>query len=96
MHRTLHRMLRSKGSATAESTMATERCTGRSDPQDAAPDAAKDAECQSPVNISKVPESHFRDRTHPVSADRTLVRVRSVAEKRDFVPNGYFLSGAYK
>ena len=22
--------------------------------------------------------------------------VRSVAEKRDFVPNGYFLSGAYK
>ena len=23
-------------------------------------------------------------------------RVRSVAEKRDFVSNGYFLSGAYK
>ena len=51
-------------------------------------DAAQDAECQSPVNISKVPESRFRD--------RTLVRVRSVAEKRDFVLNDYFLSGAYK
>ena len=54
------------------------------------------AGCQSPINISKVPKSCFRDRTRPVSADRTLVRVRSVAEKRDFVPNGYFLSGAYK
>ena len=74
----------------------TERCTGRPDAQDAAPDTAQNAECQSPVNISKVPESHFRDRTRPVSTDRTLVRVRSVVEKRDFVPNGYFLSGAYK
>ena len=55
-----------------------------------------DAGCQSPVNISKVLESSFRDRTRPVSADRTLVRVRSVAEKRDFVLNGYFLSMAYK
>ena len=63
---------------------------------DVAPDAAQDAECQSPINISKVPESHFRDRTRPVSADQTLVRVRSVAEKRDFILNGYFLSGAYK
>ena len=61
-----------------------------------AQDAAQDVECQSPVNISKVLESHFRDRTRPISADRTLVRVRSVAEKQDFVPNGYFLSGAYK
>ena len=26
----------------------------------------------------------------------TTGRVRSVAEKWDFVPNGYFLSGAYK
>ena len=48
------------------------------------------------VNISKVLESSFRDKTHPVSADRMLVRVRSVAEKRDFVSNGYFLGGAYK
>ena len=54
------------------------------------------AECQSPVNISKVLESRFCDRTRPVSTDRTLVRVRLVVEKRDFVPNGYFLSGAYK
>ena len=72
------------------------RCTGRSDAQDAIPDAAQDAECQSPVNISKVAESRFRDRTRPVNADRTLVRVWSVAEKWDFVPNGYFLSEAYK
>ena len=86
--------------ATAESTAATGRCigrcTGRSDAQDAAPDAAQDAECQSLVNISKVPESRFRHRMRPVSADRTLVRVWSVAEKWDFIPNGYFLSGAYK
>ena len=26
----------------------------------------------------------------------TTGRVRSVAEKRDFIPNGYFFSGAYK
>ena len=63
---------------------------------DVAPDAAQDAECQNPVNISKVLESYFCDRTRPVGTDRTLVRVRSVAEKRDFIPNGYFLSGAYK
>ena len=32
----------------------------------------------------------------PISADLTLVRVRLVAKKQDFVPNDCFLSGAYK
>jgi hypothetical protein len=32
--------------------------------------------CQRPVDSSKVPESGFRDRTRPVSADRTLLCVR--------------------
>ena len=51
------------------------------------------------------------DWMRPVASDRALAvsdqlivaptvgttgRVRSVAEKRDFDPNGYFLSGAYK
>ena len=25
-----------------------------------------------------------------------VISIRSVAEKQDFIPNGYFLSGAYK
>ena len=36
-----------------------------------------DAGCQRSVNSSKVLESSFHDRTRPVSADRTLVKVRS-------------------
>ena len=36
-----------------------------------------DAGCQHPVDCSKVPERGNRDRTHPVSADRTLSSVRS-------------------
>ena len=82
--------------ATAESIAATGRCTGCCTGRIDAQDAAQDAECQSPVNISKVLESRFHDRTRPISADRMMVRVRSIAEKRDFIPNGYFLSGAYK
>ena len=70
-----------------------------------------DAEQQCPIEYREVPERRNCDRTRPVACDRTpsasdqLVaalmvgmtgHVRSVAEKRDFVPNGYFLSGAYK
>ena len=66
---------------------------------------------QSSVEYREVLERRNYDRTRPVAGDRTLAasdqlivaptvgttgRVRSVAEKRDFVPNGYFLSGAYK
>ena len=29
-------------------------------------------------------------------SDQDDLSVRSIAEKPDFVPNGYFLSGAYK
>ena len=32
----------------------------------------------------------------PNASGQDVISVRSVAEKRDFVPNGYFLSGAYK
>ena len=32
----------------------------------------------------------------PNVSGQDVFSVRSVAEKRDFIPNGYFLSGAYK
>ena len=60
-----------------ELTEGTGRCTGRFDAQDAAPDAAQDTKCQSPINISKVLEGSFCDQTRPVSADWTLASVRS-------------------
>ena len=31
-----------------------------------------------------------------IGTKQDVISVQSVAEKRDFVPNGYFLSGAYK
>ena len=66
---------------------------------------------QSPIEYKEVPEQRNYDWTRPMACDWTLAasdqliaaltvetigRVRSVAEKRDFIPNGYFLSGAYK
>ena len=66
---------------------------------------------QCPIEYREVPERQTCDRTRPVASDRTLAaydqlfvaptvgttgHFRSVAEKRDFVPNGYFLCGAYK
>ena len=63
------------------------------------------------IEYREVPEKQNYDRTRPVAGDQTLAsfdqfivaptvgttgRVWSVAEKQDFVPNGYFLSGAYK
>ena len=62
-----------------------------------------DAGQQSPVEYREVPERRNYDRTLAASDQLiaaptvgTTGRVRSVAEKREFVPNGYFLSGAYK
>ena len=60
-------------------------------------------ELQRPIEYKEVPDRRNCDRTRPVACDRTLdasgldvISVRTVAEKRDFSPNGYFLSGAYK
>ena len=80
-HRTLHRTLRCTGRCTG---CCTGRCTGCSDQQarqqqqrpDTTPNTAPDAECQSPVNISKVLESSFCDWTRPISADRRPVSSR--------------------
>ena len=70
-----------------------------------------DAGLQRPIEYKKVLERQNCDRTRPVACDQTLAasdqlitaltvgtigRVRLVAEKRDFISNGYFLSGAYK
>ena len=68
-------------------------------------------ELQRLIEYRDVPERRNCDRTRPMACDRTLTasdqlitaltvgtigRVRLVAEKRDFISNGYFLSGAYK
>ena len=69
-----------------------------------------DAGQQSPVEYREVPERRNCDRTlaasdqcsrlqwlgRPDASGQDVISVRSIAEKRDFVPNGYFLSGAYK
>ena len=70
-----------------------------------------DAGQQSPIEYREVLERRNYDWTRPVAGDQTLAasnqlimtlmvgmtgHVRSVAEKRDFVPNDYFLRGAYK
>ena len=69
-----------------------------------------DSELQRPIEYRNVPQRRNYDRTLAAS-DQLIValtvgmtgRVRSGrdqrpirAEKQDFVPNGYFLSGAYK
>ena len=46
---------------------------------------------QRPISGSRLQRSG-----QPNTSGQDVIGVRSVAEKRDFVPNGYFLSGAYK
>ena len=102
--RTLDRTLRSRGSATGVSS--SDRTLDRTLAANRA-----DAGQQRPIEYREVSERRTCDRTCPVASDRTLAvsdqlivaptvrttgHVRSVAEKQDFIPNGYFLSGAYK
>ena len=47
--------------------------------------------CQCPISCSRLQRLG-----QPDASDNDDSSVRSVAEKRNFVPNGYFLSGAYK
>ena len=45
----------------------------------------------------RVRSAHALQRSgRPDASGQDMISIRLVAEKRDFIPNGYFLSGAYK